>query len=71
MKYLGMDEHALEILDARTPNEAKEISSRVPRCQHRDWHSIKLSVVKEILHVKADCFSLFRSANKQHGEMYC
>ena len=30
MKYLGMDEHVLEILDARTPNEAKEISSRVP-----------------------------------------
>ena len=62
MKYLGIDEHALEILDARTPNEAKEISSRVPRCQHRNWHSIKLSVMKEILHATAACCSLFRSA---------
>ena len=62
MKYLGMDEHALELLDAQTPTEAKEISSRVPRCQHRAWHSIKFSVMKEIIHAKADCCSLFRSA---------
>ena len=61
MKYIGMDQHALEILDARTPNEAKEISSRVPQCQHKDWHSIKLSVMKEILHAKADCSSLLDS----------
>ena len=61
IKYIGMDEHALEILDAQTPNEAKEISSRVPQCQHKHWHSIKLSVMKEILHAKADCSSLFRS----------
>ena len=62
MKYLGMDEHALEILDARTPNEAKEILSIVPQCQHRDWYSIKLNVMKEILHAKPECCSLFQSA---------
>ena len=61
MKCIGMDEHALEILDALTSNEAKEISSRGPKCQHKDWHSIKLSGMKEILHVKADSSSLFRS----------
>ena len=60
IKYIGMDEHAFEILDARTANEANEISSRVPQCQHKDWH-IKLSVMKDILHAKADCSSLFRS----------
>ena len=62
MKYLGHHEFALEILNARTPSEAKEISLRVPRCQHKDWHSIKLQVMKEVLHAKADYSPIFRSA---------
>ena len=60
IKYLGHHEYVLE--NARTPSEAKEIASRVPRCQHKDWHSIKLQVMKEVLHAKADYSPIFRSA---------
>ena len=61
MTYIGMEEHAFEILNAPTPAEAKEIASRVPRYLHGDWHQIKLSVMKQILHAKADYCPLFRS----------
>lgn len=53
--------HAHEILEASTAAEAKEIASRVPRYLHKDWHQIKLSVMKEILHAKADYSPLFKS----------
>ena len=53
MKYIKMDYHALEILDAETPAKANEIASRIPRYLHRDWHKIKLTVMREILIAKA------------------
>ena len=53
---------AQEIINASTTNEAKEIASRVPRGQHKDWHSIKCQVMKEILRAKSDYSPLFRSA---------
>ena len=59
MKYLGHHDNALEILNARNPNEAKEIASRLPRRQHKDCHSIKLQVMKD---GRDDYFPLFRSA---------
>ena len=61
MTYIGMEEHAFEIIDDPTPAETKEIVSRSPRYLHGDWHQIKLSVMKQILHAKADYCPLFRS----------
>ena len=60
MMYMGRDDHAHDILDARTPAETKEIASRIPGFLHKDWHKIKLTVMKDILHAK-DC-SHFKSA---------
>ena len=62
MMYIGCDDHAHDILDARTPAEAKEIASRIPGYLHKDWHKIKLTVMKDILHAKADCCPLFKTA---------
>ena len=50
-------------MNASTPNEAKEIALRVPRGQHKDWHSIECQVMKEILRAKSDYSLLFRSAS--------
>ena len=61
MKYIKIDEHALEILDAESPAEAKEIASRIPRYLHKDWHQIKLTVMREILIAKADYCPMFKS----------
>ena len=62
MKYIRMDGYALEILDAETPAEAKEIASRIPRYLHRDCHKIKITVMREILIAKADYCPKFKFA---------
>ena len=54
VNYLGLENFAQEIMNASTTNEAKEIASRVPRDQHKDWHSIKCQMMKEILREKSD-----------------
>ena len=36
MKYIRMYEHVLEIIDAETSTEAKEIASHIPIYLHRD-----------------------------------
>ena len=51
-----------EVLKAPTAAEAKSIASRVPRHLHKDWHSIKNSVMKEILHIKADYCAHFKQS---------
>ena len=61
MTYIGNDQCAQEVLDAPTPSKAKEIASNVPRDLHHDWHQIKLTVMREILHAKADCCPLFKT----------
>ena len=61
MKYIRMDDHALEILDAESPTAAKETASRIPRFLHRDWHQIKLTVMRDILIAKADYCPAFKS----------
>ena len=60
MTYIGLNDLAKQVLEARTPDQAKEIASRVPRELHKNWHSIKLIVMKEILHAKADYNSRFK-----------
>ena len=60
MKHIGMDSLATEILASQTPEDAKDIASRVPRHLHRDWHRIKIHAMKEILHAKADYCPTFK-----------
>ena len=48
MMYIGRDDHAHDILGARTPAEAKEIASRIPGYLHKDWLKIKLTVMRHI-----------------------
>ena len=59
-KYVGMNELANEILMAPSPSDAKQIASRVPMHLHNNWHSIKIYIMKQILHAKVDCFPRFR-----------
>ena len=59
-KYVGINELASEILMASLPSDAKQIASRIPRHLHNNWHSIKICIMKQILHAKADCFPRFR-----------
>ena len=61
MKYIGMDELADGILAAQTPAEAKSIASRVPSHLHHDWHTLKLNVMKIVLHAKAVNYEPFRT----------
>ena len=70
IKYIRMDEHTLEILDAETPAEAKEIASRIPRYLQRDWHKIKLTVMREILIAKADYCPMFKLALIASSDKY-
>ena len=60
LMHVGKEELAREVLEAPSPTEAKNIASRVPRHLHRDWHSIKLCIMKKILHAKADFCSDFK-----------
>ena len=48
-------------MNAITPNETKYFASRVPRGQHKDWHSIKCQVMKWILRAKSDYSPLYSS----------
>ena len=61
MKYIGLDDYAHQIQKCHSPAEAKEIASSVPRELHHDWHRIKRTVMRDILHAKADYCPLFKS----------
>ena len=62
LMYIDKTDLADEVLKAPTAAEAKSIASRVPRHLHKDWHSIKKSVMKEILHIKADYCAHFKQS---------
>ena len=59
-KYIGMDDLAQEVLESPSAVEAKEIASRAPRDIPNNWHSIKVCVMREILHAKADFCEEFK-----------
>ena len=61
LKYIGMDELAQEVLEASSAKEAMDIASRAPRDKHNNWNSIKVCVMREILHAKADSCEEFKS----------
>ena len=46
---------------ASSAKEAKDIASRAPRDRHNNWNSIKVCVMREILHAKADSCEVFKS----------
>ena len=61
-KHIGRDDLADEILMAMTPEEAKEISSRVPPHLHGTWSRIKIEIMEEILEAKLDSCPEFNRA---------
>ena len=67
LKYLELDDLANEVLAARSPADAKEIAWRVPLELHKGWHSMKRTVMKQILHAKADYCPLFKSTLMDSG----
>ena len=62
LTYLDLHDLAHEVLNSSTAAEAKSIASRVPNHLHRDWHKIKVCIMREILHAKADTSNRFRDA---------
>ena len=60
MKYIKMEEHSLEILNAESPAEAKETASLIPKYLHNDWHQIKLTVMRKIINAKTDYCPMFK-----------
>ena len=50
--HIGRHDVSEEILATSTPEQAKEVSSRVPRHMHKDWHSIKIVVMEKVLKAK-------------------
>ena len=61
LTYLGIHDLAEEVRKAPSAAEAKAIASRVPSHLHNEWHTIKQQIMKDILHVKADYCSRFKS----------
>ena len=62
LQYIDKSDLAEEVRKAPTAAKAKSIASCVPRHLHKDWHSIKKSVMKEILHIKADYCASFKQS---------
>ena len=62
LKYIGQHDLAEEALKAPSPAEAKSEAARVPKHPHKDWHLIKKSIMKEILHIKADLCAYFKQS---------
>ena len=67
IKHVGEDDLAREVIESSSPTEAKAIASRVPRHLHQNWHSIKLCVMKDILHAKADYCDKFKEELLNNG----
>ena len=60
LKHIGEDALAQEVIEASCPADAKAVSTRVPRHLHKNWHSIKMCVMKDILHATADYCAKFK-----------
>ena len=57
-------EHDLaeESIKAPSPAEANAVAARVPKHLHKDWHLTKKSIMKDILHIKADFCAYFKQS---------
>ena len=56
-----MTELAQELLELPSAVDVKEIASMAPRENHNNWHSIKVCVMREIIHANADFCEEFKS----------
>ena len=52
LKHIWEDLLAQEVLESSSPSDAKAVSSRVTRHLHKNWHSVKMCAMKDILHAK-------------------
>ena len=68
LTYINMPDLAQEVLCAPSAAEAKAVAQRVPPHLHQDWHSIKASVMRAILHAKADCCGQFKQTLLDSGD---
>ena len=67
LKYIDKTDLADEVLKVPTAAEAESIAPCVPRHIHKDWHGVKKSVMKEIMHIKADyCLHLHFCLQSKH-----
>ena len=62
LKYIGQHDLTGEAIKATSPAEAKAVVARVPKHLHKDWYLIKKSIMKEILHIKADFSTYFKQS---------
>ena len=60
LKHIGEDALAQEVIEASWLADAKAVSTRVPRHLHKNWHSLMMCVMKDILHAKADYCAKFK-----------
>ena len=67
-KHIGEDSLTHEVLKSSSPSDAKSVSPRVPRHLHKNWHSIKMCVVKDILHAKAHYCAKFKEELLNSGK---
>ena len=60
--HIGRHDLADVILSTSTPEQTQKVSSRVTRHMHKDWHSIKLGVMEEVLKAKLRSCAEFKHA---------
>ena len=62
LKYIGQHDLPEEAIKAPSPAEAKAVAAREPTHLHKDGHLIKKSIMKVILHIKADFCAYFKQS---------
>ena len=62
LTYIDMSGLAHEVLNSSTAADTKAIAYRVPNYIQREWHKIKICVIREILHANADNCKRFRES---------
>ena len=68
LKHIGEDSLAQEVLESSSPSDAKSVSSRVPHHLHKNWHSVKMCAMKDILHAKAHYCAKFKEELMNSGK---
>ena len=61
-EHVNMSELAQEIIKSPTPEQAKEVASRVPAEQSGTWHEIKCDIMEQILEAKVTSCPEFKQS---------
>ena len=56
------------VLESSSPSDAKSVTSKVPRHLHKNCHSIKMCVMKDIRHAKAHYCAKFKEELMKSGK---